>query len=359
MILERSVRREFTQTAVGVFIALFAVMVTTQLIRLLGEAASGKVSSEAVAALLGFSALNYLPVLLSLTAFMAVLLTLSRSYRDSEMIVWFSSGVPLTAWIRPVLVFSLPIVVAVALLSLLLSPWAVTKSVEFRQKLSTRDESVQVAPGAFREASSSDRVVFVETVGDDATMVRNVFVSEWKDGHLIVTTGARGHQEAAPNGDRFMVLEDGRRYEVTPGTLESRMMEFERYHLRVDTKESQGVEKTPKNTPTMELIQVPTPGNQGELLWRIGLPISALMLALLAIPMSFVNPRAGRSANMILALLTYVIYTNLLSVSQAWVVQGRLSFTLGWWGVHFLIGLLLPLMFYRRIAVNTFRRLFP
>ena len=358
MIFHRAVRREFTQSAIGVFVALFAILMTTQLIRLLADAAAGKVASEAVAPLLGFAALNYLPVLLSLATFMAILMTLSRSYRDSEMTVWFSAGLPLTAWMRPVLVFAVPIVFAVAVLSLFLSPWALSKSSEFRQKLSeNKDGSSQVAPGTFKEASSVERIVFVESVGNDATFVRNVFVSSMQHQRLGVTMAAQGHQEVAANGDRFMVLENGRRYEVTPGSPEFRVLEFARYGLRIEARETRGVDRTPQNTSTFELMVSPTRADRAELLWRIGLPLMALVLALLAIPMSFVNPRAGRSANLIFAILTYAIYSNLLSVSQAWVAQGVISFSVGWWLVHLTMAALLPVLFYRRIAVASFLRL--
>ena len=117
MIFQRAIRREFTQSAAGVFIALFAILLTTQLIRLLGDAAEGSIAPEAVAALLGFASLNYIPTLLALAAFISILLTLSRSYRDSEMVVWFASGVSLAAWVRPVLVFVLPLALAISLLS--------------------------------------------------------------------------------------------------------------------------------------------------------------------------------------------------------------------------------------------------
>lgn len=356
MIFQRAVRREFTQSALGVFVALFAILMTTQLIRLLGDAAAGKVASEAVAALLGFSALNYLPVVLSLATFMAILLTLSRSYRDSEMIVWFSSGQALTAWIRPVLTFALPIIFAVAVLSLFLSPWALSKSAEFRQKLSSRSDSAQVSPGAFKEASSTDRVVFVETVGRDTSNVRNVFVSSVQHGRLGVTMAAQGYQENAANGDRFMVLENGRRYEVTPGSPDFRILEFARYGFRVEVKESNQVDQSPKSMPTSALLASNGRAEQAEILWRIGVPLMALVLALLAIPMSFVNPRAGRSINMVLALLTYVIYSNLLSVSQAWVAQGKFSLAAAWWPLHLVMLALLPLLFLRRIAVFSFLR---
>lgn len=357
MVFQRAVRREFAHSAAGVFVALFAIMVAIQAIRLLGDAAAGKVASEAVAALLGFAALNYSAYLLSLTLFVAILLSLSRSYRDSEMVVWFSSGMSLTAWVRPVLVFALPLVFAIAALTLLLSPWANEMSADFKQKMTVRSDASQVAPGSFKEASSTDRVVFVETLGEDETYVKNVFISSVQNGKLGVTMASKGYQETAENGDRFMVLEKGRRYEVVPGTPEFRIMEFDRYALRVETKEARGIERTIAADTTSDLVRSDDRRARAELLWRINVPISAIVLALLAIPLSFVNPRAGRSANLVLALLVYTIYSNLLSMTQAWVAQGRISFAVGLVSVHLIMMLALPLLFARRILVFSFLRL--
>ena len=356
MIFQRAARREFTHSAAGVFVALFAILLTTQLIRLLGEAAQGSIAPEAVIALLGFSSLHYIPTLLSLSAFIAILLALSRSYRDSEMVVWFSSGLSLMAWIRPVLVFTLPLVVAIAGLSLFVSPWAQSQSAEYRGNLDTRKDAGQASPGAFQESTSGDRVVFVEAVADDESYVRNVFVTSVQNQRLGVTMAATGHQEIAENGDRFMVLENGRRYEIEPGSPEFRILEYGRYAVRLETKEARGIERTSKNMTTRELMTKDLPNYRAELLWRFSVPISAIVLALLAIPLSFVNPRAGRSANMLLALFTYLVYNNLMTISQAWVASGRISFAVGITAVHLFMLCLLPLLFLRRIVVLSFAR---
>jgi len=358
MIFQRAARREFAHAASGVFTALFAIMVTTQLIRLLNEAAQGGVAPDAVAALLGFAALNYLSPLLLLSLFVAILLTISRSYRDSEMVVWFSTGLPLTAWIRPVMAFALPLVATIAVLSFFLSPWALSQSAEYRGKLSTRKDAGEVSPGMFQESSAGDRVVFVEGVAEDSSHVSNVFVNEKKDdGSIGVTMAVTGYQDIADNGDRFIVLRDGRRYELVPGSPEVRTLEYERYAVRLETKEARGVARTPKNMPTFDLLPVDLPIFRAELLWRLSMPVSALVLALLAIPLSFVNPRAGRSANMLLAIFVYLIYNNLLTISQGWVANGRLSFSVGVTAAHLLMLALVPLMFYHRIAVHSFLRL--
>src|SRR5207248_5603661 len=124
-----------------------------------------------------------------------------------------------------------------------------------------------------------------------------------------------------------------------------------RYAARIETRENAAPAPSAKDLPTWALIKTPTKDNLAELLWRIGIPISACVLALLAVPMSFVNPRAGRSANLLFALFTYIVYSNLLSVSQARVSQGKLDFSVGWWLVHAGMVLLLVFMFAQRMQL--------
>ena len=352
MIFRRSLLREFGNLALAVFATLFAITLTTQLIRLLGQAAIGKVLSQAVVALLAFSALNYLPVLMSLTLFITVLMTLSRSYRESEMVIWFGSGLSLLAWIRPVLLFAAPLIALVAVLSLFLSPWAIGRAEDYRRQMNLQDDVSRVAPGVFREAGSADRVFFVEEIAGDQTNVQNVFIAQMREGRLGITVSRRGYRESAENGDRFVVLLDGRRYEGVPGDLDFKVMDFQRYAMRVETRETQAEEASTKAMSTSGLLQTPSNPHLAELLWRIGLPIAALVLALLAIPLSFVNPRASRSVNLIFALFTYMVYANLLSIVQAWVSQGRLAFNIGWWVVHAGMLGVLVLLFYRRLQVR-------
>ena len=356
VIFKRALLREFGSLALAVFVTLFAVTITTQLIRLLGQAAGGTVLSSGVLPLLGFAALNYLPVLLSLTLFISVLMAVSRSYRDSEMVIWFSSGLPLTAWLKPVLVFAAPIVALIAVLSMFLSPWAVERSEGYRRQMDKRDDLARVAPGVFREATDAERVFFVEAVAGEVAGVQNVFISSVRDGQLEIMVSKRGFQETAPNGDKFVVLLNGRRYQGTPGTTDFQVMNFERYALRIQSREARTEQLSSKALSSLDLLRDRTNSNLAELLWRIGLPMSALTLALLAIPLSFVNPRASRSVNLTFALLTYMVYSNLISMAQAWVSQGRVSFEIGWWIVHAAMAILLVVMLWQRMQVGSVLR---
>src|SRR6478672_3719173 len=321
MIFHRALLREFASLAGAVFMTLFAIALTTQLIRLLGKAAGGSIPTDAVLAFLGFFALGALPVLLSLTMFISVLMTLTRGWRDSEMVIWFGSGLPLTAWLKPVMLFALPLIAVIAALSLFISPWAAQMAGQYASKLETRDDVSRVTPGVFGETANKERVFFVESVSGHTNEVQNVFVSSVQQGKGGVSLSRTGRTETAANGDRFIVLEQGRRYEGSPGDEQYRVTEFERYAARIETRENIEPERNTKNMSTWALMTHPSKENLAELVWRVGIPVSALVLVLLAIPMSFVNPRAGRSMNLLFALFTYMVYSNLISVSQVHVAM--------------------------------------
>jgi len=356
MIFHRALLREFTSTALATFVVLLGIVLTTQLVRLLGQAAGGAITSTSVIALLGFTSLSYLPTLLSLTLFISVLMAMSRAYRDSEMVVWFASGASLTQWLRPVLIFALPLVLTIAVLALVLSPWAAGRAEDYRKIMDARDDASAISPGVFRESRQAERVYFVEEVSGAENLVANVFVSSTQHGKQGVMVAKRGFQEVHENGDRFLVLLNGHRYEGEPGRADFKIYEFERYAVRTETREAIRAPNA-KTASTLELLAQPLPRHLGELSWRVGLPVSALLLAVLAIPLSYVNPRAGRSVNLVVALLVYMVYSNLLSIMQAAITQSRVSLVFGLLGVHAMMMVLLMLLFYRRLTVFSFFRL--
>ena len=357
-LFHRALVSEFAGNGFLVFATLLGIVVISQLIRFLGDAVSGKLAVDGVLALLGFSALNYLPVLLSLALFISILLTLSRCYRDSEMVVWFSAGIGLTRWIRPVLWYATPVVMVIALLSMVLSPWALRKSDDYRHKLDSRDDVSTVTPGTFHESGQSDRVYFVESVDQKTGLIGRVFVRSIQNGQLGTMVASQGLQEIMPNGDRFLVLLNGTRYEGIPGQRDYRIVDFKRYAMRIDSVAAKQDLPNVRALPTQALWRHPTTWNLSELEWRLGLPISAAILSLLAIALSYVNPRAGRSFNLVLALVLYMLYSNMISVTNAWVGQGKLAPSAGLWGIHALMLLITALLFYKRITLFSWHRIF-
>ena len=168
-------------------------------------------------AFLAFTAMNGLPSVLTVSMFFAVLMVLTRSYRDSEMTVWFASGLSLAGWVRPVLVFALPVVTLIAATSLVVAPWSQTQLEEYKRQLESRDDVSRVRPGVFTEAKADERVFFVDSLTDSADAVNNVFLQMVHNGRLGIVVANRAFVETKPNGDKFVVFVDGRRYEGVPG----------------------------------------------------------------------------------------------------------------------------------------------
>jgi lipopolysaccharide export system permease protein len=165
-----------------------------------------------------------------------------------------------------------------------------------------------------------------------------------------VMVAKRGFIETAENGDRFVVLLNGRRYEGTPGTLDYRTVDFDRYALRIEPREAKREAPSNKALATLDLLTERRPEQVAELHWRLSLPLAVLIMALFAIPLAFVNPRSGRSWNLILAVLVYALYNNLLSIFQAWTAQGRIPGWIGLWPVHAAMVAILAVMFWRQVA---------
>jgi len=352
MIFRRSMVRELTATAVGLFIVLLAILFTNLVLRLLSRAAGGAVAPEGILALLGFNALFYFNILLSVALFLTVLLTLSRWYRDSEMIVWFTSGVSLTAWLQPILLFAAPFLVAILALSFYLSPWAEQRKLEYERQLESKDDISVITPGLFREFPRANLVVFVEAINPLDQTVRNVFLHSVEEKQDATTVAARGRLQTMPNGDRFIVLENGRRYQGQPGSADFRIVEFEKLGRRIEPAEVRAIPTSTKAIPTEALIIADGRVERAELFWRVSVPISALILTLIAVPLAYVNPRMGRSFNLIAAAFLYMLYSNCLNIVQSLIAQGRMELWVGLVVPHAIALVVVFVLFRQQLSVT-------
>jgi lipopolysaccharide export system permease protein len=254
------------------------------------------------------------------------------------------------------LLYAIPMVFIIGVLSLLLTPWATGKAEQYRRQLESREDVAAISPGIFKESKRGDRVFFVEKLTLDLSVVANIFVYSEEDEEVGTTVASRGYQETMPSGSRYLVLENGRRYVGPPGTAEYKIIEFDKYAVRLEEKAQKAYSPSIRSLSTAELLSMDKKEARAEIVWRIGAPLSALVLALLAIPLSFVNPRAGRSVNLILAALAYLVYNNSLSIVQAWVSQGKLSFHAGLVVPHLITLAIVAFLFYRRLAVTSIVR---
>jgi lipopolysaccharide export system permease protein len=349
MLYQNKLKNELFFNSLSTILILSGIVVAQRGVIVFRLASKGIIPNDSILTILVFSLLKYLPILLTLTLFLTILLTLSRWFRDSEMMIWFSSGLGLTSFIRPILFFSLPIILLIGFLSLYLSPWATQKSEEYKAGLKNRDELATISPGSFKESKSKDRVFYVEGFGDLGSKVKNVFVQSEQNGKLGIIVSNEGSRVSTNTDDEYIVLKKGKRYEVNHENNHFTEIKFSDYGFLVEKKLPPIIDVNQVEAmPTLLLLM--TKGNReiAEFVWRVSLPISGIVLIILAIPLSFINPRSGRSVNIIIAIMIFAIYNNLMGVTQSYINLGKLNPYIGGSIVHLLIIMIASYLMMRR-----------
>ncbi|MBA4216061.1 MAG: LPS export ABC transporter permease LptF [Methylibium sp.] len=323
MLFDSSTRSELAKSFGVTLVVVLTIVLTSMLIRNVGQAAGGNVAPQDVVLLMGYATLSSLAPILALSLFVAVILTLGRLYRESEMTIWFASGIPLSSFVKPVLGMAWPVLLAVIVLELIVWPWGNRNSAELLDQYQKRGDLSRVAPGQFQTSRDGSRVFFIERGEDDAATGRNVFILGVQNDRESVTTSSRGRLEIEGE-DRFLVLDHGQRNETQLKTGDKSLARFEQYRVLTDSQAvpSDG-QLPPKAMPTLDLVRSPGAKNQGELTWRLGMILGSINMALLGIGLSASSPRRASNWNLLFALLSFVVYFQLIVLSQTWVANGQ------------------------------------
>lgn len=343
MIIERYLFRELAGTLFAVTAVLFLIFVSSWFARLLGQVAAGSVQAEVIFLLLGLKSIDALMILLPLAFYLAVLLAFGRLYKDSEMTAMLACGVSLTRVTRLVFWVGLGFALVVAVVSLYIGPWSKGERSKLQDQMSATAGLETIAAGQFRELGGGDVVFYAERLSQDGRSMENVFIQGVRKGNLNLVVAERGRQ-IADAGGRYLLLENGHRYEGIPGQADFRIIQFVRHKVLLQEPEAMLQVDETSAIPTLTLWRSGKRHEVAELQWRISMPVSAVLLALLAVFLSRTNPRQGRYAKFFLGILVYVIYSNLLGVAKTWVERGTVEPWPGMWWVHLLLLLVVLVM---------------
>lgn len=325
MLFDSSVRRELWRSFSGTLVVLLTVLLTMVLIRILGQATKGALAPTDVGLVLSYTVISQLPVLLALALFVSVVSVLSRIWRDSEMVVWQASGARQASFVRPLLRMAWPVLVLVAVASLVARPWSQSQTQILKVRYEQRSDMARVAPGQFQASADGKRVFFIDSHSEGMETGRNVFMVS-TDGQQEAVITARQGQVEIDNGQRFLVLSQGERTQTNLVTGEKALSRFETARIRVGERiAAPDVVPDLRSTPTLALLWLDRPEAHGELVWRVGLIWAALNMVLAGLSLAAGSARRHSSWNLVYALLVFVVYFNLLSLSQTWVARGRMG----------------------------------
>lgn len=340
-ILDRYIFREIAWTWFGVTGVLLLILLTNQFARVLGDVAKGKLPKYAALDVIGLSAVQYLTILVPVGLFLSVMLAMGRLYRDSEMPAMMACRVGPYGIYRPLGLLLVPVVLGVSWISLDAGPRALTNIERIAAEARREADLASIEPGRFTTFGADQAVVYGERLAADRGLETVFLQRRVEGGGIEVVVAERGEQvETEDPNTRLLVLHNGRRYEGTPGTARFRVVEFSEHGIPYVLPGLEPTDPEPRAMPVPDLVRVGSLEAYAELQWRVAVPLSTLLLAFLAVPLSRSRPRSGRYGRIALALLVFIIYLNLLNAAKAWVEQGSLSPALGMWWVHGVVLLL-------------------
>ncbi len=345
-ILDRYLFREIAATWFAVTAVLLLILLTNQFAQVLGDVAKGNVPKNAVFEVIGLSAVQYLNVLIPVGLFLAIMLALGRLYRDSEMPAMMACRVGPSGIYRPLVFLLVPLAAGVAWVALEAGPAAMTAIERIGDEARREADLASIEAGRFTTFGPDEAVVYTERAREDGVL-ENVFLKRRiADRGVEVVIAESGEQVETDDPDtRLFVLRNGRRYEGVPGTAGFRVVEFGEHGIPYRLPTLDPSEPEPRAMPFANLLRADGIPEAAELQWRLSIPLSTILLALLAVPLSKSRPRAGRYGRIAIGLLVFIIYLNMLNAAKAWIEQGSVSPALGLWWVHgamavFTLGLL-------------------
>ena len=328
MLFQSSIRRELARSFGATFVVLMTIVLTIVLIRTLGQASRGVISPQDVMLFMAYAALGRLPTILTLSLFIALVTTLTRMYRDSEMVVWQVSGRSLVSFLSPLFRFAWPVLLIVFLSALFVWPWTNQQTKTMQESFGSRSDIDRIAPGQFQESSNGNRVFFIDRdASTDQKASNNVFIAANEKGKNSITTARSGRIDSSGE-TQVLILENGQRLETENGRSALKISEFQEYGSNTSSSTALNASiYDAKLASIPALLQTSSRANQSELAWRLGLALAAINFVILALALANANPRSGRSGNLVFAVLAFMVYNNLVNLGQSWVYGGLISFT--------------------------------
>jgi lipopolysaccharide export system permease protein len=331
MIFQRSILREKITVAAVILFTLLTITSVLFLVRGLRMAAFGRLALEDVLQLMLITTLKYFALIVVLAVMIAITMTVSRLYRDSEMAVWQTSGLSGMSLLRPVAMLVLPMFLFVIFLNTMLAPWTTQQLVDYRNQ-SNMQELNLIKNGTFRSASHGERVFFVDEVNvkDKKPEFKNVFVLQKNENGTTLLVAQKAGLQNTFDNRAFLVLQNGRQYDDKIKEHYFQSIHYGQYGFSLDefTKvQTADINNIPAEQRSTALLwRDPAPEAKGELYRRVSDSFMIVPMALLALVFGYVRPRGPRTWGLLLGLLVFLIYLNVIKLGESRILNGVWSF---------------------------------
>ncbi len=344
--------KEMLVTWAAVTIVLLVIMIGNVLARGLSKVTDGAIPAEVLLTLVAVQSISLLVTLIPLGLYLGILLAHGRFYRDNEMTVMQATGSSWFDLIRPTAAVGMIGVVLIAILTVFASPWAARFEQNVKRDLQEQSAISLLTPGKFIESSDGSTVLFVRDSSADKTQFTDVFMYRKREKlpPIIDTARIASYQRDQLTGDEYLIFSDGQTTIGSPGQADYAITEFKRQGVLRPKKEL-GEPRLQRRSKTLrQLWQSSDLVDKAEVQWRISIPLAALLLAVLAVPLSYTSPREGRFGKIAIAILIYIPYANLLVLARKWIANGAIPVWVGLWPVHLIMIALIAYLLIKRVG---------
>ncbi|MGB6451383.1 MAG: LPS export ABC transporter permease LptF [Steroidobacteraceae bacterium] len=333
-VLERYILREVVLSWLAVTGVLLVILVTNEVARVLSRAADNQYPRDMVLELIGLGAVHNLNIFVPIGLLLGVVLALGRLYHDTEITAALACGSGPARIYAPVTLLAVVVTGLLVWLSLDVAPRAMARVLDLRSIAFQAGRLAPVAPGRFRTFAGGGTVVYAQSANADGSLA-NVFVERTRGPVVWVALAKRAVHAIAPDGQSLIIkLFDGERFEGEPGGAAFRIMRFTEHTIPVQLPPPAVPVTDVDAAPTRTLVHSHDRARQAELQWRLALPVMAVVLTLLAVPLSRLNPRQGRYARVGVAMLLCLAYFNLVTLGRNWIERGTVPASFGLWWTH-------------------------
>lgn len=335
-IITRYLTGEIIRSSTATVLVLFIILMSNALGRVLSDIADGDVPQQALLPVLLSQSVNVFSLLLPVGFFLGIIFAFGRLYKDHEIVVMNACGIGYRQFYRPVIIILIPLLAFSAYANLWLNAQMQRKAQEIVEREKNVHEFDQLRVGQFNQSNGGEDVFYMESISEDRLVLNKIIISQISENRSIFETAQRGsHRFDENSGDLFLVIGPGERYEGIPGGRDYRIIEFEQHGILIEKKKDSKrrqvnvEEKTPGQLWNSERLK-----DQVELQWRVSISVTLVVLAILAVPLSYIAPRQGRFGKVGYAFLVFLIYINLMAFSRAQIEAKVIPLAINFWWIH-------------------------
>mgnify|MGYP000550177233 CR=1 FL=1 len=360
MIIFRYLAREVLSSMFAVSLVLLMIIISARFVNYLAEAATGKLDAGVLLTLMAYRLPAYLELILPLGLFIGILFAYGRLYLDSEMTVLHACGMSQKRLVMFTTASSLVVAIVVGLFSLYLGPEGVRASEALLAEQRSRTDFETLKPSRFHNLDGGTGTSYAESISEDKKQLRNVFMAkvspidtsvdyeqeQQREVDLTVVTAESGETVIDEgSGRKYLLLKNGRRYIGIPGDVDYRVVSFSQYSQMLPEPDyAVKPKRFTDGLTTKSLFNENTAAANAALQWRFSMPVLVMVVGFLAVPLSRTQPRQGRYAKMLPAVILYMVYLVCVNAARGMIEENNEPIVGTLWVVHlgfFCLGLLL------------------